>query len=481
MVSRHNHLITKEYLQQQAENQYFERKGLGRELIKPSKIAEELIGMLNADGGVLVFGMSDDGKIEDLNTLPNLDDYRKLIFDFISPPCNICLEEIVIDNKLIFLFHVEQELERIFCHKNSQDYFLRIADSNRKLDLDQIKKLEYDKNIRQFEDEIVPDFDIEDLDKDLLINYQQKLGHKGKPLDLLKTRHLLTQKNGKYQFKKSAVLLFSTNPEKYIPTASVRYIRYQGTEDKTGTEHNVVKDVRFENNIPNLIQEIRQFLKISLNEYYFLDLETGRFLKVPEYPEEAWLEGIVNALCHRSYNRQGSSVYIKHYDDRLEISNSGPLPAQVTVENIRTERYARNPRIARVLEDFGYVRQLNEGVKRIYETMEKSMLSTPEYQVKNYNVYLLLRNKISIHSKAISVEIMKKVEQSWEGLNDTQRNILLLLFTQGSATVKALSEFTSVNENTVRSYLNSFVTDEILVRQSNKKRDINALYVFKQD
>lgn len=481
MVSRHNHLITKEYLQQQAENQYFERKGLGRELIKPSKIAEELIGMLNADGGVLVFGMSDDGKIEDLNTLPNLDDYRKLIFDFISPPCNICLEEIVIDNKLIFLFHVEQELERIFCHKNSQDYFLRIADSNRKLDLDQIKKLEYDKNIRQFEDEIVPDFDIEDLDKDLLINYQQKLGHKGKPLDLLKTRHLLTQKNGEYQFKKSAVLLFSTNPEKYIPTASVRYIRYQGTEDKTGTEHNVVKDVRFENNIPNLIQEIRQFLKISLNEYYFLDLETGRFLKVPEYPEEAWLEGIVNALCHRSYNRQGSSVYIKHYDDRLEISNSGPLPAQVTVENIRTERYARNPRIARVLEDFGYVRQLNEGVKRIYETMEKSMLSTPEYQVKNYNVYLLLRNKISIHSKAISVEIMKKVEQSWEGLNDTQRNILLLLFTQGSATVKALSEFTSVNENTVRSYLNSFVTDEILVRQSNKKRDINALYVFKQD
>lgn len=481
MVSRHNHLITKEYLQQQAENQYFERKGLGRELIKPSKIAEELIGMLNADGGVLVFGMSDDGKIEDLNTLPNLDDYRKLIFDFISPPCNICLEEIVIDNKLIFLFHVEQELERIFCHKNSQDYFLRIADSNRKLDLDQIKKLEYDKNIRQFEDEIVPDFDIEDLDKDLLINYQQKLGHKGKPLDLLKTRHLLTQKNGKYQFKKSAVLLFSTNPEKYIPTASVRYIRYQGTEDKTGTEHNVVKDVRFENNIPNLIQEIRQFLKISLNEYYFLDLETGRFLKVPEYPEEAWLEGIVNALCHRSYNRQGSSVYIKHYDDRLEISNSGPLPAQVTVENIRTERYARNPRIARVLEDFGYVRQLNEGVKRIYETMKKSMLSTPEYQVKNYNVYLLLRNKISIHSKAISVEIMKKVEQSWEGLNDTQRNILLLLFTQGSATVKALSEFTSVNENTVRSYLNSFVTDEILVRQSNKKRDINALYVFKQD
>lgn len=45
----------------------------------------------------------------------------------------------------------------------------------------------------------------------------------------------------------------------------------------------------------------KKFLKATLKDYFFLDLETGRFNKVPEYPEEAWLEGIVNALCHRSY------------------------------------------------------------------------------------------------------------------------------------------------------------------------------------
>ncbi|WP_150539970.1 RNA-binding domain-containing protein [Actinobacillus vicugnae] len=481
MLSKYNPLITKEYLQIQAENQYFERKGLGKELIKPSKIAEELIGMLNADGGLLVFGVSDSGEIQDISRLDNLDDYRKLVFDFIAPPCNIKLEEVELDSKLIFLFHVEQELERVFYHKNSQEYFLRVADSNRKLDLDQIKKLEYDKNIRQFEDEIVSDFELEDLDETLLESYCQKLKFKGDRSELLKTRHLITQKNGEYQFKKSAVLLFSKNPEKYIPTASVRYIRYQGIESKTGVEHNVIKDERFENNIPNLIQIIRDFLKISLSDYYFLDLQSGKFVKIPEYPEEAWLEGVVNALCHRSYNRQGSSIYIKHYDDRLEISNSGPLPAQVTVENIKTERFARNPRIARVLEDFGYVRQLNEGVKRIYEIMEKSMLSTPEYQVKNHNVYLLLRNKISTNNKAISTDIMARIENDWQNLNDTQRNVLLFLFVQGGATVKMLSDHTQINENTIRSYLNNFITEGILVRKSEKKRDINALYVFKQD
>ena len=50
-------------------------------------------------------------------------------------------------------------------------------------------------------------------------------------------------------------------------------------------------------------------------------------------------------------------LFIINISDRLEISNDGPLPAQVTIENIKTERFARNPRIARVLEDLGYVRQ----------------------------------------------------------------------------------------------------------------------------
>ena len=116
-----------------------------------------------------------------------------------------------------------------------------------------------------------------------------------------------------------------------------------------------------------------------------------------EYPEEAWLEGIVNALCHRSYNIQGNAIYIKHFDDRFEISNSGPLPQQVTVDNIKTERFARNPRIARVLEDMGYVRQLKEGVNRIYESMEKSMLSEPEYREANNNIYLTLRKLRKFH------------------------------------------------------------------------------------
>ncbi|EFM97045.1 Predicted transcriptional regulator containing an HTH domain [Actinobacillus pleuropneumoniae serovar 10 str. D13039] len=466
----------------QPENQYFERKGLGEKDIKPTKIAEELIGMLNADGGILAFGVSDSGEIQDLRQIADkLDDYRKLVFDFIKPPCHIQLEEIEIDEKLIFLFHVEQDLERIYCRKDNEKFYLRVADSNRELNQEQIKKLEYDKNIRLFEDEVVVDFDMDDLDQELLQTYKEKVNFtKGDVFQLLYNRNLVSKKEGEYQLKKSAILLFCKNPECYIPSASVRYIRYDGMIAKVGTEHNVIKDQRFENNIPKLIDEVAYFLRASLRDYYFLDIETGKFRKVPEYPEEAWLEGVVNALCHRSYNVSGNAIYIKHFDDRLEISNSGPLPAQVTIENIKTERFARNPRIARALEDFGYVRQLNEGVSRIYESMEKSMLTQPEYREQNGNVYLTLRNRIRLHEKTISTELMVLIEENWLAYNETQRKILTYLFLNNVATLTELVEHTNINANSIRAYLNSFIDSRIIERHSLKQRDVNATYTFKK-
>ncbi len=482
VVSKFNTQITVDFLQKKRENQYFERKGLGEKDISPTKIANELIGMLNADGGVLAFGVSNEGVIQDVNILgEKLSDYRNLYLDFIEPHGNIKLEEVVIEGERIFLYHVDQDIERIFKRKDNEQIFLRVDDRNKQLDRDAVRKLEYDKQIRKFEDEIEPEFDFNDLDIKLLNGYKQKLNYEGDALDLLVKRHLAIKKDGLFRIKKAGVLLFAKDPEKYITSASLRYIRYEGTDAKVGTEHNVVKDERFENNIPWIIDQIKKFLKATLKDYYFLDLATGRFNNVPEYPEEAWLEGIVNALCHRSYNVQGNAIYIKHYDDRLEISNSGPLPAQVNVENIRTERFSRNPRIARALEDMGFVRQLNEGVSRIYQSMEKSMLSTPEYVEKNGNVYLTLRNKISNHSKTISDAILKSVQENWAAYNGTQKRILQHLFYHNQATINELVEVTGIHEKNVRLYLNQFIDNEnILVRISEKQRDKNAKYEFKK-
>lgn len=229
VVSQFNTQITLELLQKKRENQYFERKGLGEKETNPTKIASELIGMLNADGGILAFGVSNAGEIQDLQSLgKKLSDYRNLFVDFIEPHGNIKLEEIKIHEKLVFLYHVDQDIERIFKRKDNEQIFLRVDDKNKRLDRDAVRNLEYDKQIRKFEDEIESEFDFGDLDRSLLNRYKEKLNFQGDLLDLLVKRHLALKKDGQYKIKKAGVLLFAKDPEKYITSASLRYIRYEG-------------------------------------------------------------------------------------------------------------------------------------------------------------------------------------------------------------------------------------------------------------
>jgi ATP-dependent DNA helicase RecG len=103
-ISTNNSIITVNYLKEHPENQYFERKGIGDKETKPGKLADEIVGMLNADGGILVFGISNDGELQDLASLgDDLNKYRTLTFEYIHPACSVRLEEITIDGKLIFI------------------------------------------------------------------------------------------------------------------------------------------------------------------------------------------------------------------------------------------------------------------------------------------------------------------------------------------------------------------------------------------
>lgn len=478
--------ITLDFLRSAPEDQYFERKGIEESGVKPTKLANEIIWMLNSDGGVIVLGVSDDGVIQNLDALAPevLDAYRKAVFDHIKPPANVNLEEVRLSSgELIFLYHIDQDYERVFSRNDTgnEDVYLRIGSSNKwPLNRDQVRKLDYDKSIRKFEDEIREDFEEADFRGSVLEYYTKKLNFQWDYQQLLLSRHLAVRKNGSVFYKNAAILLFAEDPEKYIASASVRYIRYSWIKAKSWTSLNIVKDETFVGNIPRLIELVRRFLKIAFKDYYYLDISLGKFIKISEYPEDAWLEGIVNALCHRSYHLQGNRVYIKHFDDRIEISNSWPLPAQVTIENIQTTRFSRNPRIARVLTEMEYVRELNEWVSRIYASMKKSMLSDPEYKDENDIVTLTLRNKVSDHEGTISEIVMKKVEASFPWLNTTEKQILQFLFENNQANLSSLVDALAKSEQAIRNGLNKLSLLWIIEKNTGKIRDKNAPYVFKK-
>ena len=75
----------------------------------------------------------------------------------------------------------------------------------------------------------------------------------------------------------------------------------------------------------------------------------------------------------------GAFIKVCMFDDRLEISSPGQLAGVVTLENIRETRFSRNPVISRVLTECEWVRELNEGVPRIYDEMKGFSLEEPTF------------------------------------------------------------------------------------------------------
>ena len=108
------------------------------------------------------------------------------------------------------------------------------------------------------------------------------------------------------------------------------------------------------------------------------------FEEVPEYPDFAWQEAIVNAFAHRDYEYQGREIEIWFYEDRMEVSSPDELFPPVTLARLRARRPAhatRNPLLVRVLADAGVMRDEGEGVARIFEEMEQSFRRNPEMEM----------------------------------------------------------------------------------------------------
>jgi ATP-dependent DNA helicase RecG len=120
-------------------------------------------------------------------------------------------------------------------------------------------------------------------------------------------------------------------------------------------------------------------------------VESGRFEARPIVPRDAWLEGLVNAVIHRSYSLAGDHIRVEIYPDRLEIESPGRFPGLANPSKpLEISRFARNPRIARVCADLRIGQELGEGIKRIFDEMRRVGLTDPIYKQTGGSVRLVL-------------------------------------------------------------------------------------------
>lgn len=206
------------------------------------------------------------------------------------------------------------------------------------------------------------------------------------------------EKNGKVQISSAAILLFGKNPQLYFPRARVRFIRYEGIEERVGTQMNVIKDIIFEGNILKIVTNAVAYLDTQIKEKTYLGKE-GLFITEEEYPKFVRQEIIVNAITHRDYSIRGTDIQIKMFDDRIVVESPGKLPGLVKTDNIRHTHFSRNPKIAEFLKAYSFVKEYGEGVDRMYKELEAVGLQGPEYRLNAFMLQTTIRNNSVLEKK----------------------------------------------------------------------------------
>lgn len=460
------------------EGQYFDRKSAR---IRPKDLARHISAFANASGGTIAIGIEDDGKVTGFRRSgsQNIEELRRCHIFYCEPAPSVSVRVVPVintdgENDEVLLLDVAASNDVVVHRKDDKNVFLRVVDKSILLNHDQIISLEYDKNQRIFEDEIAEWSGIADIDHEVLDDYKRKIhGDDLSDEQVLRSRKFLIGDH----LTNAGVLLFANDPTQFLPQARVRVLRFDGNRMRTGQQINILKDQSFDSPIPKTIKNASALISSMLREFQYLGKD-GRFDTIPEYPEFAWFEGLVNAIIHRNYAFQGDYIRISMYDDRLEVLSPGPLPNIVTLDNMRTTRYARNPRIARALVEFGWARELNEGVQRIYTEMQSAFLKDPVYsEPEHVKVQLTLENSITSRLLRNNDSLERRIDPTvFRNLSAYEIAAVQLAYAEGQVTVKKLAARIDRTPRTVRTVLKGLKDKQILKWHGSSPNDPSQYY-----
>lgn len=344
-------------------------------------IAEALVAFANADGGELLIGIEDDGSItgvphKEKEVQQMLNAVQTHLFAAQLLPLHDA-RLLSIDDYSILYFSTGKGTTQIYqladgrCVKRKDKATVPAAADHIQFERNEIRSREYDS-------QFIENANVADLDLDLVQNAADSYLRGITAEKYLQQTGLAEYGQNGLRLRNAALLLFAKKINRWHPRSQVRFITVNGTILGSGDNYNGVADETLEGSIFELThrawERLRSFLAVKTQ----FGSDT-RFEQLYLYPEDACREAILNALAHRDYSIQnGIEIFI--FTDRIELKSPGALLSSLTVESLyRLEgaHESRNPLIARVLRESKYMRELGEGMKRMFELMTTSELQRP--------------------------------------------------------------------------------------------------------
>jgi len=460
-------------LLQQGKGQEIELK---TERASARTLAESLVALANASGGVVLVGIGSktsaslvepSGGVQGLKDAEAARDKALEAAFLTDPPLIIPLPEIVIvDDEEVLVITVPPGLPHVYSLRGK--YLIRDGAQNKPLAPKRLRRLIIERGEVSFESLVSRRAALDDIDWDKAERYLALLEGLSAATteEALCNRGCLVREDGAYRPTNAGVLLFGIQPERFVKSSEIIVVRYTGREM---SDEFMREDIR--GALPDQIRRAEAFLVSNMKRGVRL-VSLEREERV-EYPVKAVREAIVNAVAHRDYSIRGDEIRVFMFSDRIEFYSPGRLPGHVTVDNIVQERFSRNEVIVQVLADMGFIEHLGYGIDRMIKLMRDYGLPTPRFQETAGGFRVILYG----HGEGLAGEEIDRGRWSHLDLNQRQEKALTYLLEKGRVTNREYQELCpEVSSETIRRDLADLVSKNVLLKIGSKRA---TYYIFK--
>jgi len=285
----------------------------------------------------------------------------------------------------------------------------------------------------RFDEEIVPEAGIGDLDASLLDVYLDRIRGaspriaplNGRREEVLTRLHVCGADGPVAHPTLAGLLMFGKYPQEFFPQLMITFVQYFGVteEERTPRGDRFLDNQRFEGPIPEMVDRAEAYILGAMRKSALID---GLFRRdIPEYPREALREAIANAVAHRDYSPfvRGSYIRVRMFANRLEIQSPGGLFGTVTVETIEDDHSTRNARLMRMMEDLRIVENRGSGIRAMIGALREANLEPPGFNDRRSSFQVSFHNHTLMNPPAIAW-LNRFAAHS---LNDRQRLALVYL------------------------------------------------------
>ena len=247
--------------------------------------------------------------------------------------------------------------------------------------------------------------------------------------DILKTLELYSEKRG---FNNAAALLADRNQ---FP--GIDMIRFGSSIDE------IMDRATFEH--MSVLAQLSSCIEMFQTYYQYEKIEGVERKQIDKIPEKAFREAIANALVHRAWDVR-ASIKISMFEDRIEISSPGGLPAGIGREEYLNGQISvlRNPILGNVFFRLKYIEKFGTGIMRINRSYSNA-LEKPSYQI--------FEN---------SIQVVLPVIASDEKLSEKDKKILDIIRDKGTVSRSEIEKLAGIGKDSTIRSLNLLLKKHII-------------------